>query len=293
MQNQNLQKPKVENVATPTPVAKDETANWRTIIITDKNISFKVPDGFGFRSGYDDSFRLIDTDQKITGNLFLFSSDNIATDRYQLSFGVKGNYNFVRYNIETPDKQIKSGEGDKTLDQILGTFRFLESTSDVDNTSAKPRVISNTLQVDVANGGDWRSYNSNTGYYVQYPSAFRITAQEKFENNSCVTGWGNDAGGVITAEIVKYDGGSRRQLYGISPGYSYSFEDVLLQGYNSLIIEAGPIGDSGSGSGVVVPVKDKALIISLANRSKNSENFVSLLQSIRIRGQLNLENCGK
>src|SRR3989344_6458325 len=84
-QNKQLQKSKLETIIpTPTSVAKDETENWNSITVTDKNLTFKIPKGFGFRSGLDDSFRLIDSNRKITGNLFLFSSDNLTKERYQL-----------------------------------------------------------------------------------------------------------------------------------------------------------------------------------------------------------------
>ncbi len=180
------------------------------------------------------------------------------------------------------------------FNQILSTFKFTEQNQAEPSPGQEVRKISFSPQPDVANGGTWRSYASNVGFYMQYPSSFRITVPETLDQNKCHLGFGNDAGGILNVQVVPYSGGSRRELYGVGTGYTYQYEDVLIQNnYRSLIIEAGPIGDSGSGSGIVVPVGNQALIISWSNRAKDSKEFNSLLEGIKINGSLNINNCGK
>jgi len=103
----------------------------------------------------------------------------------------------------------------------------------------------------------------------------------------------DNAGGILSVKVVPYSGGSLRQLYGTPGGYDYKFEEVVLQGKNSLLIEAGPIGDSGSGSGIVVPVGNHALILSWSNRGKDSQEFTNLLQSVQVGSSLDLTKCQK
>lgn len=171
------------------------------------------------------------------------------------------------------------------FDQILSTLKF----TDTEN------VKSSVKNVVYKKTSGWTGYKSNTGYSLQIPPTFSDAdgSGEESRDNGCYMFFGNNAGGIISVKVVPYSGGSRRELYGIQPGYDYSFEEALVQGKKSLIIEAGPIGDSGSGSGIVIPVGNHALIISWANRAKNSVEFNSLLQSIALQSSLDLNQCGK
>ena len=160
-------------------------------------------------------------------------------------------------------------------------------------TDTPVRKIAFSPQTDVNNGGTWRSYSSNTGFSVQYPTYFRISGPEKLSGQKCSVYFTNDVGGFISASVVPYAGGSRRELYGITPGYDYRFEAVFIQdSYKSLIIEKGPIGDSGSGTGVVIPVGNYALILFWTNMSKDTPAFNELLGSIKIYDSLNTNKCG-
>lgn len=187
------------------------------------------------------------------------------------------------------------GSFDALFGQILSTFKFIESQTKADGTVSDSQIrnIAFAPQTDVNNGGTWRSYSSNTGFSMQYPTHFRISGPEKFSNSRCSVYFINDVGGFISASVVPYTGGSRRELYGITPGYDYRFEDVFIQdSYKSLIIEKGPAGDSGSGTGVVIPVGKNALVVTWTNISKDTPAFNELLGSIRIFSSLNTNKCG-
>lgn len=179
-----------------------------------------------------------------------------------------------------------SGENYKLLDQILSTFKFTD-------TETVETPIKNIIYKKTPG---WSDFRSNTGYSLQIPPGFSDAdgSGEEFRDGVCFMFFGNNAGGIISAKVVPYSGGSRRQLYGIQPGYDYRFEEVLIQNsYKSLIIEAGPPGDSGSGSGIVIPVGNNALIVSRSNEAKDNPEFNSLIQSIKIDGTLDRDKCGK
>jgi hypothetical protein len=176
--------------------------------------------------------------------------------------------------------------GNKDIfDQILATFKFLDKESGGSTTEVVKLVGFEKIT-------GWLEYSSATGYSIQHPSSFQPTAEgEEKRDSACYKYFSNNAGGVLTAKVVPYDGGSRRQLYGVESGYTYQYEEVVIQGQKSLLIEKGPIGDSGSESGVVVPVGNKALILSWSNRAKDSSEFISLLKSIKLGESLDLAKC--
>jgi hypothetical protein len=171
------------------------------------------------------------------------------------------------------------------FDQILSTFKFLDKESGGSTTEVVKLVGFEKIT-------GWLEYSSATGYSIQHPSSFQPTAEgEEKRDSACYKYFSNNAGGVLTAKVVPYDGGSRRQLYGVESGYTYQYEEVVIQGQKSLLIEKGPIGDSGSESGVVVPVGNKALILSWSNRAKGSSEFINLLKSIKLGESLDLAKC--
>ncbi|MCL5411730.1 MAG: hypothetical protein M1150_03250 [Patescibacteria group bacterium] len=176
------------------------------------------------------------------------------------------------------------------LTRILSTFKFTDrSQLDFESVSFSARKI------DYGKVDSWETFVSSVGYSFQHPKAFYNADKlgEQLSNGECAIVFGNDVGGILKAKVVTYNGGSRRQLYGIEDGYYYRFEEVLIQDKNSLIIEAGPLGDSGSGSGVVVSIGNYALIISWNNRGKDSQEFSNLLKSIKVNNSLDFSKCVK
>ena len=169
------------------------------------------------------------------------------------------------------------------LDQILSTFKFI-------NKKIAPTISIRNILYKKTVG--WVDFNSNTGYSLQYPPSFSNSSdKEEYRDNACYAFFGNNAGGIIMAKVVPYSGGSRRELYGLLEGYEYNFEEVILQGKNSLIIQRGPLGDSGSGSGIVMPVGKYALIVSWDKRAMDSSDFTDLIQSIKIDSVLDTSKC--
>jgi hypothetical protein len=141
---------------------------------------------------------------------------------------------------------------------------------------------------------DWNTYISLTGYSMQYPAYFRDEPLgEQFDDNNCFNYFTNNVGETISSEVRSYDGGSRRKLLGLPEGYQYTFEDVIIQEKSSLLVEIGPVGDSGSGSKAVIPVGNYVLILSWTKIQKNSFEFLSLLQSVKIDNSLDLSKCAK
>lgn len=92
-QNQQLQKPKVENtVLTPTPVVKDETANWKTYINTNAGYSLKYPSLWSVKSfsnnitlNSDDKLHFIRVQQFIV-------PQNLTLDKFIYNDGLGENY---------------------------------------------------------------------------------------------------------------------------------------------------------------------------------------------------------
>lgn len=177
-------------------------------------------------------------------------------------------------------------ESEKIFDQILLTFKFLDLKQ-----QETPITTITYKRVE-----RWPEFKSATGYSFQYDPSYYQAPVLKIENmveGSCRVDFGNDAGGVISARVLPYDGGSRRKLANIEQDYNYQFEDVIIQDHKSLIVEAGPIGDSGSGSSVIIPVGNNALVVSWSNRAKDDLGFITLLQTIKTKNPLDLNKCGQ
>lgn len=145
-------------------------------------------------------------------------------------------------------------------------------------------------KISYARISGWSDYNSNTGYSLQYPPHLKPSdSGELWYNNGCHMNFANG----VSATVLPYDGGSRRVLLGNSPGYNASYEEVEIQGSKSLIRELAPVGESGSGSSVVIPVGKNALIVSWDYTAKDSPEFQNLLSSIKITDALNLAKCAR
>lgn len=138
----------------------------------------------------------------------------------------------------------------------------------------------------------WVDYTSLTGYSIQHPSYFTDASPgEEARDGSCYNHFADGNGGLLSVGITPYDGGSRRKLINQAPGYNYEFEDVLIQGKNSLLVQAGPIGESGSGTTAIIPAGKYALILFWSNRGKNETDFQSLLQTVKLQSVLDASKC--
>jgi hypothetical protein len=178
------------------------------------------------------------------------------------------------------------------FDQILSTFRFSDSI----NVSVSPTPGS-LRQITYQPTTGWVKYSSATGYSIYHPDSFILTAdKEKLISGSCDVFFSNNAGGVLSAHIVAYNGGALRELIANSysdSSYKYSFEEVLIGGKKSLIMEKGPKTESGSGVFVVIPSGKWALVLTWENRDKSSDEVISLLQSISFTYPLDQSKCGQ
>lgn len=142
----------------------------------------------------------------------------------------------------------------------------------------------------------WTLFKSSTGYEFQHPSDFvdfDKSGEALTTTRGCELFLTNNVGGVLVSRIVPYDGSSRRELYGTPPGYTYNYEEVVIQGKKALVIERKPLGDSGGGSGAVIPNGKYALIVSWDHRGKDSIEFNNLLRGIKIEGDIDITKCGK
>ena len=95
----------------------------------------------------------------------------------------------------------------------------------------------------------------------------------------------------ISASVVPYAGGSRRELLHYTGGYNVTYEDVIIQEKKSLIAQYAPLGDSGSGTKTVIPVGNHALIITWSYIGKDSDDYKNLLASIKVGNSLDLNKC--
>ncbi len=200
-------------------------------------------------------------------------------------------FDYKNSSGDTVQVSIENNDYMNIYNQILSTFKFQNKEFGGSATEETPSGTEAKL-INFEEIAGWLEYSSPTGYSIQYPSSFQPTAGgEEKRDGACYKYFSNNAGGVLMAKVVPYDGGSRRQLYGTESGYTYKYEEAVIQGQKSLIIEKGPIGDSGSGSGVVVPVGNKALILSWSNRAKDSPEFINLLKSVKLGQSLDLAKC--
>jgi len=197
------------------------------------------------------------------------------------------------YYLGTKNNQVSQQPSSSTSNKNTPTPEPTQTTNQIVVNDPTPQPGSSARKINYARIGGWSDFSSNTGYSIQHPPAFtdNDNSGEVWRDGSCRMFFDNNAGGILSSTVSPYNGGSRRQLYGTPPGYTYQYEEVVIQGRNSLLIETGPIGDSGSGTGVVIPVGNTALILSWSNRAKNDPDVTKLLQSVKINNSLDLSKC--
>ncbi|HUW24882.1 MAG TPA: hypothetical protein VMW04_04710 [Patescibacteria group bacterium] len=247
------------------------------------------------------AFKVITTEEKKIGSneMFVVEAETKKIENESANPAVPlGPLSFKVYitssgkNLAVITEYLLGKEERDLFDQILSTFKFLDKESGGSNTEEEVSSGEKARLISFEKIAGWLEYSSPTGYSIQHPSSFQPSAGgEEKRDGACYKYFNNNAGGILMAKVVPYDGGSRRQLYGTESGYTYQYEEAVIQGQKSLMIEKGPIGDSGSESAVVVPVGNKALILSWSNRAKNSSEFVNLLKSIKLGESLDLTKC--
>lgn len=185
------------------------------------------------------------------------------------------------------------------------TQKPIPSVSQFNQNTPAPSVLDDggnepVRKINYSSIADWVEFKSATGYSFEHPKAFYDASKkgEELQSNICSLYLGNDVGGVLAAKVVPYDGGSRRALFfsiypQLEQSYTYQFEDVIVQGQKSLLIEVGPLEESGSGTGVVIPNGKNALILFWDHRGKDSAEMNNLLQSVKFNSNFNLSLCGK
>lgn len=165
-----------------------------------------------------------------------------------------------------------------------------------DDTDANLENSARTISYTSIPG--WPEFTSSMEYSFQYPPRYsdinntgEVYSEDYLE---CSLALGDNTGGVLSATVVPYDGGSRRSLVGIEEGYEHKFEEVEIQGKNSLLIERGPVGESGSAAIAVIPNGHGALILSLAYASIADEDFGNILKSVQLPSDflLSSSSCG-
>ncbi len=161
---------------------------------------------------------------------------------------------------------------------------------------------SSIRKIDYAKIDGWVDFVSPTGYSFQHPLSLlqppTLGPKEFYEDGVCsISGFADESGtggGAILSKVVTYSGGSLRELYGISEDYQYRFEEAIIQGNKSLIIEeAKPTGFYKLTAGVVIPVGKHALILSWVGKGRDDPDFTKLLRSVKINDPLGLTKCGQ
>ncbi|MCG2686395.1 hypothetical protein L6258_03440 [Candidatus Parcubacteria bacterium] len=179
------------------------------------------------------------------------------------------------------------------FDSILSTLKFTEAAA-VGEDETVVMLPARTIRYSYVD--DWLEYDSPVGYSLQYPPTHknRSTRADAYKKGDCSTYANDGLGGIISFHVFPYGGGSRRQLfYDVfgKEGYEYAFEEVLISGINSLVIERGPKGDSGTGVSVVVPKGNAALIVFWSNRYRDDERWDKLLGTIQVGQSLDISKC--
>lgn len=319
---QNAQVSVTPTVTLPTPTP-DPMAGWKTYNDSQNSFTFRYPSGWFTGKSGDGTILL--NDEKITETIVepnqVTATLEVINDKQLISLYPKNppenserkvindiTFDYLKI-VNTggqPPKQPIVAQTVKndtlytfalsdlsqktTFDQILSTFTFIDAEEPA--TSSSDTSVRTIAYKKTAGLVD---YASNTGYSIQIPTGYHSIAgePEKMSGNACAVSFTNDVGGITTATIVPYNGGSRRVLLPEEASYTYRYEDVVLQGIKSLIQQKGSTGESGSGTNVVIPVGKYALIVGMANRGKDDNQLVSLLQSIKFNNPLDVSKCGK
>ncbi len=182
-------------------------------------------------------------------------------------------------NTKLPDFKIHVKPQSELTDQILSTFTF------TDTTSAK---ISPARTIAYAKIPNWNTTSSPTGFSFQHPTWYTMTMENKLNaSGSCVTSLSNNAGGILSVSLSSYTPGTDlKKLITEESSYTYRYEDVLIQGKKSLLVEKGPTGESGTGNVVIIPVGNIHLRVSAG-----PGEFEELLKGLQIPSTLDLSKC--
>ena len=157
-------------------------------------------------------------------------------------------------------------------------------------------------EVSYAKADGWSDFTSPTGYSFQHPLSLlqppTLGPKEFYGDGVCsISGFADESGmggGAILSKVVPYSGESRRELYGVSEDHQYRFEEAIIQGNRSLIIEEDkPTEFYILTAGVVIPVGKHALILSWVGKGKGDPDFTKLLRSVKIDDSLDLTKCGQ
>lgn len=217
----------------------------------------------------------------------------------------------VSYYFGIQNKSVNSNKQDTVFEQEITPSRSILKISPTQQgnnlLSKEPENFtqsSNIRQVSYSKTDGWVDFNSSTGYTISHPSSFYNASKkgETLQDGRCSIYFGNDAGGILSVQVTPYNGGSRRELFFSIYTDEYTkqqftdFEDVLIQGKKSLIIQPqGPKSswDYGVGVNIVIPMGNTALILGWDNRSKDDSEVIELLQSVKLNSSLSISSCGR
>jgi hypothetical protein len=200
------------------------------------------------------------------------------------------------FNKNQPVTQMTTTDVKDSSDQLaknnkLDQEKLMEESSDIEiKESQKPEPNSEAIR-----------FESKTGYSFAYPSKYKPMktgnlGQEHLSNNLCEVVFTEGGFGGIVAKVVPNSGNSLKERYleytSVGQGYKLTTEEAIVAGRKALIIEAGTLGDSGSGTGVIIPFTNNSLIIQISYLGSDNPEVTALFRSIKAR-ELNLSLCGK
>lgn len=140
---------------------------------------------------------------------------------------------------------------------------------------------------------------SSTGYSLILPAQYhpKRLGEENLEDGKCQTSifFSENSMGGVWGQVVPYANEPLKDLYFSShpnQGYDFKYENALVAGKNSLLVEAGPIGESGSGTNIIIPFNENALIISVSYFGKDSPEVRSIMKNVQAK-KLDISQCGK
>lgn len=175
-------------------------------------------------------------------------------------------------------------EGD-TASKIVETLAF-----------QKPASTSPTAsKLTTANGVS--KYKSTTGYTVAFPDNYQPmksgnAGEEQKIDDSCTISF--FYGGTLRSTVIPYAGEDLKDFYYASDPYleSYDivFEEKMIGGRKSLVVEKGPAGDSGSGTTLLIPDGDLLLEVVIDFVAKDSETAQIVVNGTRVNS-LDISKC--